>query len=156
MNAFGGRMNRIHDLKKDEAHHILVWMPNWIGDVVFSLPTIQALRTQFPQSRITAVVQPPANEILSHHPDIDSVIKSPFNKKDGLWAQMRFARSLRKYRFDVAVLFPNSMRSAFLAYWSGSITGSEVRMFPGPKMATNGVPTMAPRFMIPLSLATSN
>ena len=94
-------MNRLDAIQKKDAHHILVWMPNWIGDVVFSLPTLQALRAQFPQSRITVLVRPPSNEILSHHPDIDSVIKTPFDKKDGLWAQMRFARRLRKYRFGL-------------------------------------------------------
>ena len=113
-------MSRLDDIHKRDAHHILVWMPNWIGDVVFSLPAVQALRSHLPQSRITAVVRPPAHEILSHHPDIDSVIKIPFSEKDGLGAQVRFARSLKKYRFDGVVLFPHSLRSAFLAYLSGA------------------------------------
>ncbi len=113
-------MNQLDGIQKEDAHHILVWMPNWIGDVVFSLPTVQALRAHFSQSRITAVVRSPANEILYHHPDIDSVIKIPFSEKDGLGAQVRFARSLKKYRFDGVVLFPHSIRSAFLAYLSGA------------------------------------
>jgi len=44
-------MNRLDAIQKKDAHHILVWMPNWIGDVVFSLPTVQALRAHFPQRR---------------------------------------------------------------------------------------------------------
>lgn len=113
-------MSRLDDIQKKDAHHILVWMPNWIGDVVFALPTVQALRAHFPQSRITAVVRPPSHEFLNHHPDIDSVIKIPFSEKDGLGTQVRFARSLKKYRFDGVILFPHSLRSAFLAYLSGA------------------------------------
>ncbi len=100
--------------------HILAWMPNWIGDVVFALPAIQGLRKQYPEARITAVVRPPSNEILVNHPDIDCVIPFPLNTDKGTLSQIRFAFGLRKYHFDLAVLFPNSMRSAWLALMSGA------------------------------------
>lgn len=111
-------METIPPPKKIE--HILVWMPNWVGDVVFALPSVQALRQQFPEARITALVRPPSNEILLKHPDIDSVIAFPPAGVNGTFSQIRFALGLRKYRFDLAVLFPNSMRSAWLALLSGA------------------------------------
>ncbi|QPJ61987.1 MAG: lipopolysaccharide heptosyltransferase II [Candidatus Nitronauta litoralis] len=103
-----------------KVQHLLVWMPNWIGDVVFSLPTVQALRKKYPNARITALARPPSNEILVNHPDIDCVIPFPIEKDMGTLGQIRFAFGLRKYHFDLAVLFPNSIRSAWLALFSGA------------------------------------
>ena len=113
-------MSRSPDLKKQEIHHIAVWMPNWLGDVVFSLPALQALRVRFPDSRITVITRRPADEFLAHHPAIDSVIRITASKQDGWLAALRFALGLRKYRFDLSVLFPNSMRAALLSFVSGS------------------------------------
>jgi len=107
-------------LKETEIRHILIWMPNWIGDVVFALPSVQALRKYFPSARITVVVRPPSDDFLKNHPDIDSVIRLPFGKSPGILAPLRFAWGLRKYHFDLAIVFPNSTRSAFLTYLSGA------------------------------------
>ena len=113
-------MDRPIDLEEQNIRHILFWMPHWLGDVVFSLPTIQAVRARFPHARITVVAHSPAHEFLSHHPSIDSVIKIPYTQKDGFRSACRFARGLKKYQFDLAVLFPNSFRSAMMAWLSGA------------------------------------
>lgn len=111
-----------HPIRLDELdlNHILLWMPHWLGDVVFVLPTVQAIRACRPDVRITAVAHPPAHEFLRHHPALDSVIKIPFSPKDGFWSACQFARGLRKYQFDLAVVFPNSFRSTVLAWLSGA------------------------------------
>ena len=99
---------------EQKFNHILFWMPNWLGDAILTLPAIQAVRAKYPDARITAVARQPANEILSFHPAFDSVIKIPFTKSSGIMSQINFARRLRKYQFDVAMVFPNSFRSALL------------------------------------------
>lgn len=108
------------NLEEQDIRHVLFWMPHWLGDVVFSLPTIQALRARLPHVRITVVAHSPAHELLSHHPSIDSVIKIPFKPGDGFWSAFEFARGLKKYHFDLAVLFPNSFRSAMMVWLSGA------------------------------------
>ncbi|MCA9484779.1 MAG: lipopolysaccharide heptosyltransferase II [Nitrospina sp.] len=107
-------------VKKKAVQHLLVWMPNWLGDVVFALPTLQALRKQYPEARLTVVARPPVSEILPCHPDIDCVIPIPTEIGKRALAQMRFAFSLRKYHFDLAVILPNSLRSAWLTLLSGA------------------------------------
>jgi heptosyltransferase-2 len=107
-------------MKEKEYKHILFWMPNWLGDVILTLPAIQGIRAKYPEARITAVVRQPANEILSFHPAFDSVIKIPFKKSDGVLRQIKFARGLRKYQFDLAIIFPNSFRSALLSCFTDS------------------------------------
>ncbi|MFQ5482641.1 MAG: lipopolysaccharide heptosyltransferase II [Nitrospinaceae bacterium] len=103
-----------------EYQHILLWMPNWIGDVVFAMPTVQALRRLYPKGRLTAVVRRPADQFLTGHPALDSVIPLPAGKKAGWFNQVRFAMGLRKYRLDMAIIFPNSFRAALLARLAGA------------------------------------
>lgn len=102
------------------VQHLMVWMPNWLGDVVFALPTLQALRKKYNEARLTVIAKPPASDILTCHPDIDCVIAIPPETRKSAFAQMRFAFSLRKYHFDLAVLLPNSIRSAWLTLLSGA------------------------------------
>ncbi len=101
-------------MREQKFNHILLWMPNWLGDAIMALPAIQGVRARYPDARITAVTRQPCNEILSLHPAFDSVIKIPFRKSSGIVSQLSFARGLRKYQFDVAIVFPNSFRSALL------------------------------------------
>ena len=107
-------------LDKKEIHHLVLWMPNWIGDVVLALPALQSLRGQYPNARLTAIVRPPSDEVLSGHPAIDSVIRFPRNQRDGFLAQVNYARGLSKYRFDLGVVFPNSFHSALMLALSGA------------------------------------
>ncbi|MFQ5716255.1 MAG: lipopolysaccharide heptosyltransferase II [Nitrospinales bacterium] len=109
-------------LKERTFHNILLWMPNWIGDVIFVLPTIHSLHRRLPHAKITTVVKAPSDELLTGHPAIDTVIKIPYGKKSGILRKIRFARSLRGYNFDLGVVFPNSFRSAFMLYLSGTET----------------------------------
>jgi lipopolysaccharide heptosyltransferase II len=104
-------------LHEQEFHNILLWMPNWIGDVVLAMPALQALRVKYPHSRITAVVKPPADQILTAHPAVDTVIPIP---SGGLLTGLRFARRLSKYRFDLGIVFPNSIHSALLMSLAGA------------------------------------
>jgi len=107
-------------INKKEIFHIGLWMPSWIGDVVLSLPALKSLRVLYPNSRITAIVRPPTEQLLSGHPGLDSILKFPSNKGDGLISQFNYALGLRKYRFDLGIVFPNSFHSAFMLMLSGA------------------------------------
>ena len=107
-------------INKEEIFHIALWMPSWIGDVVLSLPALKSLRIIYPDSRITAIVKPPTEQLLSGHPALDSILKFPSNKGDGFISQFNYALGLRKYRFDLGIVFPNSFHSAFMLMLSGA------------------------------------
>ncbi len=107
-------------LHEQDFHNILLWMPNWIGDVILVMPTLQALRKKFPHSRITAVVKAPADQLLLSHPAVDTVMQVPSGEKKGFLSGLRFACKLRKYQFDLGVVFPNSFHSGFLLSVSGA------------------------------------
>jgi len=107
-------------LEREEIHHIVLWMPNWIGDVVFVLPTLQVLRSRYPQARITAIARNPSNELLSYCRDLDSIIQFPKCRGDGYMRQLNYAYGLRKYRFDLGIVFPNSLHSAMMLMLTGA------------------------------------
>ena len=107
-------------LDKEEVHHIALWMPNWIGDVVFVLPTLQSLRRRYPNARITAIARTPSDELLSSCRDLDTIIQFPRNRGDGYIKQFNYAYGLRKYRFDLGIVFPNSIHSAMMLMFTGA------------------------------------
>jgi len=112
-------------LNKKKIYHIAVWMPSWIGDVVLALPALQTLRDIFPKTRITVITKFPTGQLLSNHKAvIDTVIQFPKNKADGYIKQCSYALGLRKYKFDLGVVFPNSFHAAFMLM----LTGARVRI----------------------------
>ncbi len=107
-------------LNKKEIFHIVVWMPSWIGDVVLALPALQTLRGIFPNARISAIIKFPTGQLLSSHKAvIDTVIQFPKNKADGYIKQYSYALGLRKYKFDLGIIFPNSFHAAFMLMLMG-------------------------------------
>ena len=47
---------------------ILIFLPNWIGDVVMATPAIRAVRAHFPHRRLIAVTKPYVAETLAGLP----------------------------------------------------------------------------------------
>ena len=117
-------MDESRPLYDQDIHSIVLWMPNWIGDVVLTLPVLQSLRRAYPTTRITALVKPPSDELLLGHPAINTVLPLPSGPDTGFWERVKFARNLKKYQFDVGIVFPNSFGSAFLL----SLTGVKYRL----------------------------
>ena len=115
------KFRRLYD---QEFKSIVLWMPNWIGDVVLSLPVLQSLRRAYPKATIFAVVKPPSDELLLEHPAVNRVIPLPIGPNSGFWKHIKFAISLKKYKFDLGVVFPNSFESAFLL----SLTSAKHRL----------------------------
>ena len=97
---------------------ILVVLPNWIGDAVMSVPAISQIRERFPSARITIIGLPHISELFYESPYVDEirVYKNSPSNKGGLTAT---GLSLRSEKFDMALLLPNSFRSALLVRLAG-------------------------------------
>ncbi len=54
-------------------NHILVARTDKVGDLLLSLPTLQALKEAFPRARLTVLANPYAREIVQGHPAVDAV-----------------------------------------------------------------------------------
>src|SRR5215207_1728509 len=96
---------------------VAVFLPNWVGDVVMATPAIHALRLRYPDARFLAVLKPYVAGVLDGSPWFDDLV---YFDKDGGPSRgtLAVARRMLAERVDLAVLFPNTCRSA-LAAWMG-------------------------------------
>ena len=101
---------------------ILVRGVNWLGDAVMTTPALMRLREKFPAAHITMLTHEKLRDVYLHHPSLDETIT--FSKDEGLFA---LGRRLRAGKFDLALVLPNSPRSA-MEVWLARIprrVGSE-------------------------------
>ena len=77
-------MDESGPLYDQDLKSIVLWMPNWIGDVVLTLPALQSFRRAYPKTHITAVVKSPSDELLLGHPAVNTVIALPSGLNFGI------------------------------------------------------------------------
>ena len=94
---------------------ILVRTTNWIGDSVMTMPAVQRLRELFPRAYIAMWCPGKLTDLWRHNPFLNEVI--PLGDKPNY-------AYVRDCEFDLAVVFPNSFRSA----WECRRTGIRQRV----------------------------
>lgn len=92
---------------------ILLRSPNWLGDAVMAVEAARAFKQGRPDARVAVLSPAKLADFWACVPGIDEVIG--FEKGEGV---IRVAGRLRG-RFDAAVLFPNSLRSALEVWLAG-------------------------------------
>jgi heptosyltransferase-2 len=95
---------------------IAVFCPNLIGDTVMATPTFRALRRRFPQARLTAIIRPQVAPVLDGTTWFDAIVRSHHRSTNREERPRAVVRRLHEERPDVAVLLPNSFRSAWMAW----------------------------------------
>ena len=91
---------------------ILVRGTNWIGDAVMTIPAVKKLRQLFPDARLTLQTREWAEGIFRDSGLFDEII-TPVGIVDQI-------RAIRNGQFDLAVVFPNSFKSALVARLGGA------------------------------------
>lgn len=93
---------------------------NWVGDSVLTLPAVELARKIFPKTMIGIVVQEKLKALWEDHPCIDEVIAYRKRKGPGaLIEEMKLIKELRREKWDMAILFPNSFHSALTLFLAG-------------------------------------
>ncbi len=98
---------------KLEPLRIVVRSPNWLGDAVMAAPTVQAFAEGRPDARVTVLTPKKLADFWKRVAGVSGVLE--ISRRESVWAT---AAKLRG-RFDVAVLLPNSLRSALEAWLAG-------------------------------------
>jgi heptosyltransferase-2 len=98
--------------------NIAVFWPNWIGDAVMATPAARALREGFAGARFVSVLKPYVAGVLEGSPWLaEQIHLDGHGPWSGRWPAV--AWRLRQKRIDLAVLFPNTLRSALTAWLGG-------------------------------------
>ncbi|MEJ2725923.1 MAG: lipopolysaccharide heptosyltransferase II [Deltaproteobacteria bacterium] len=103
---------------KSTVRRILIRATNWVGDVVMSMPALEAVRHNFPSGTIHVLARPWVVSLFENHPAVDHVML--LNKDKGyprdVLEILRVAKAIRRHQFDLAILFQNAFEAALLAY----------------------------------------
>ncbi len=92
---------------------ILIRSSNWLGDAVMSVPAVRAIKNGRPDAQVTIAAPAKIAPMWKLIPKVDAIISLPN-------ASLLPVLSLLKRRpaFDVAILFPNSLRVALESWLS--------------------------------------
>jgi ADP-heptose:LPS heptosyltransferase len=97
---------------------IAVFHLNGVGDMIFSLPALLALRQLFPQAHITSILRPYLQDLLAPIGLVDQIILRP--EKSASRETPGFLRELRQANFELAILFSQSLSANVYALLSGA------------------------------------
>jgi heptosyltransferase-2 len=131
-----------------DSQRILVFVPNWVGDVVMATPALQSIRARFPNARIVHLMRSYVADVLRG---------TSFGNEVAFWSSggpggfARMIWELRRERFDMAVLLTNSFRSAMVAWMAGATERvGYVRDRRGPLLTKRLAPVRQGRRFVPL------
>jgi lipopolysaccharide heptosyltransferase II len=93
---------------------ILIRASSWLGDSIISMPAVHAIKAGRPDAHITIVAPEKIAAVWKLWPDVNEIL--PMGPS--LFSTAKLIRE--QPAFDVAILFPNSTRSA-LEIWLGGV-----------------------------------
>lgn len=99
---------------------------NQIGDLIFSLPLLKALRENFPDASIHSIVKPYLKELLVGSPYVDSILL----RERGLKAQFELLKTIRTNRYDLLISLSTSEECLTLTAFSKAKVKAGFSRFP--------------------------
>jgi len=100
---------------------ILIITKNWLGDLLFQLPAIEAIRSAYPGAEIVCMAPARCHEMLEAYPAVDRVLTFDEKKEHRNWLKrFQFMFQLRKEKWDQVFLFHRSRTRAFLVFLAGA------------------------------------
>ncbi len=100
-----------------DPKNILIVQPSWVGDAVMATPMLRAVRAMYPAARITYLMRRYVKPVYAGMPWADRLITYRTGKVTNRSAGKSLfdlAFRLRRAKFDLAILLPNSFKTALL------------------------------------------
>ena len=107
-------------LDRIRPERVVVIKPSALGDVANAFHALSALRSHWPHTKISWVINRSLRGLVDGHPQIDEVIEydragAGFGR-GGLPTFIQFLRGLRARRFDVAIDMQGLLRSGLMTF----------------------------------------
>ena len=96
-----------------QPFRILIRASNWLGDAVMTVPAVRAIQQGRPDARVSILTPAKLADFWRSVPEVDEVLA--VEKAENVF---NVARRLRG-QFEVAILFPNSLRTALEVWLAG-------------------------------------
>jgi heptosyltransferase-2 len=108
-------------VKDNSQKHILIRLPNWVGDVIMALPFIDAVKKTFPEHLIHVVIKKGLEDIIAFTEGIDTIYTYSKKEYKGLIGGYKFGKQLsKKFNYEFFYCLPNSFSSAWIGYFTQS------------------------------------
>ncbi|MFA6320424.1 MAG: lipopolysaccharide heptosyltransferase II [Candidatus Omnitrophota bacterium] len=106
--------------KVRKGKRVLIVRLDRLGDVVLSTPVIKAVREACPDGYIAFMAARHARDILEGNPYLDEVIiYEKAGREKGIASNLKFIRSLRRKKFDIALILHPTNRAHLLVSLAG-------------------------------------
>lgn len=103
----------------DSPGAVLIVAPGWVGDLIMAHSLVQLLHGQGAR-RVEMLAAPWAMPLVRRMPGVTAAHPLPVGHGQWGWqTRRRVARGLADIGFDMAVVLPNSWKSALVPFWAG-------------------------------------
>jgi heptosyltransferase-1 len=106
-------------LEYHPAPKILIVQPSRLGDIVFSLPTLSAIKKKYPYARLSWIVDERCFEILEGNPFLEKIFIWDRRQKS-IKYYIDLMKSLRRQKFDLSIDLHGLAKSAMLVKLAGA------------------------------------
>lgn len=97
---------------------LAIFLPNWIGDTCMATPALRAISKLPRIERMTLFGKPGPLAVLEEtHFCREVVAYKPGSRGENVLSRRGVARYLRQQKYDTALLFPNSLSTALIAFF---------------------------------------
>ncbi len=112
--------------RSNSVRRILLMRMDQIGDVVFTIPAVRAIKRKYPDASIDYLVGPWSEELVELLPEIGKIISFPDNWFSPSFSLKKCAanffgalRELKRGKYDLAIDFRGDFRNIFLLFLAG-------------------------------------
>lgn len=100
--------------------HILIRLPNWLGDMVMSTAFVRAVAARWPQANIDLIAKQGSDALLEFFPAHQRRYVYAKETHGGLRGLWRFGREMSRQPYDGYFTLPDSLSSAVMGLASGA------------------------------------
>lgn len=98
------------------VQHILIRLPNWLGDMAMSTAFVQAVKNFFPDAAIDVIAKKGIESLLDYFPKHNQFYIFNKNEYPGLNGAYKFGKQISKQKkYDLFFCLPDSFSSALMA-----------------------------------------
>jgi len=104
---------------RDDAPAVLVIAPAWIGDALMAQSLFKVLKRQQAHLNIDVLAPAWSAGLLKRMPEVRHIFTHTIEHGQLAWQERyRLGKNLRRYRYQQAIVLPNSWKSALIPFWA--------------------------------------